>query len=169
MFEKILQEGETVAIHEDGAYCGDGAVAPVKAGQIALTNKRLLVLKLKTGSVGTTIGIIVAIAIIIPVIWNSNMGYIGAALFGSVVGGLCGFIGNIIEQSIRKKKQSTAQLTDADIVHAFQLQELAKVEDGNRGVRKMLVVTTKSGEVCKIDPGKTKEEWREAISKSIQA
>jgi len=163
MFDQILQEGETIVLHESGAHCGDGATAAVKVGQILLTNKRLLVLKKKGGNLGLIIGMIASMTIVMLIIFNANLGYIEAGLLGALFGAAGAVAGMLVENAIRKGKPSKTQHTPADIEFSFALDQITAIEDGKRGIHNMLVIKTNSGDTRKIGFGKNNDQWRAAL------
>jgi hypothetical protein len=142
MFEKILQDGETVELQENCDYCGDGALAMVNTGWAVLTNKRFIICKdqgaIKDGiKAGIKTGLI-------------------AGLFGGVAGAL-----KKAELDENASKRTVS--VEAEEL-SFAVKDIANVESGNRGVRKMLVIKTKNGDICKISV-KDMEKWRSALLK----
>ena len=155
MFEKVLQAGETIEKQEDCTYCGDGAMAAVKNGAVALTNKRLIVCKKKTTVLGVVLGIVFGLAGM--AIYWAVTDRIGGAIGGAIIGLGVG-VGMMIGMLISKGK--TADSAD----YSIERDNIESVEDGSRGVRKMLVIKTKDGNICKIGV-KDKEAWRAAMTK----
>ena len=137
MFEQILQSGEAIELQENCDYCGDGALAMVNTGWAILTNKRFIVCKDKDAI---------------------KQGVKAGALIG-----VFGVLGGILAKDLEKKDSDKAAKVDEAEV-SFERENIESVADGNRGVRKMLVIKTRSGDICKIGV-KDKEAWRASLSK----
>ena len=134
MFEQILQSGEVIELQENCDYCGDGALAMVNTGWAILTNKRFIVCK------------------------DEN-----AIKQGVKTGVLMGIFGGILGKTLAEEgSDKTVKTYKAEL--SFERENIASVEDGSRGVRKMLVIKAKSGEICKISV-KDKEAWRGSLGK----
>jgi len=170
MFEQVLKAEETIALQAEGIYCGGGPTAAIGQGLFALTNKRLIVLKNPMGNLGFIIGLIIMIPAFIVnfrFMTRVGLGYLEAGLLGALIGVVAMLAGHFIAKAIYKKGGGPNK--KAEIVYAISLEEIIKVEDGQRGVQKMVAITTKSGDVCKIGGKIDREAWRAAISKSIAA
>jgi len=159
MFEKILEPGEVIEMQGECAYCGDGAMASVNAGHVVLTDKRLFICKDKASALSIILGIIFAVIIFVCLdIFVGIGGAIGGAISGAVGFGLGFFVANVLTKG-KKKQPDKAE-------YSFERANIESVEDGNRGVQKMLVVKTKSGQICKFNPNEkdSKEKWRAALT-----
>ena len=162
MFEAILQEGETIVMQDVGAYCGDGKTAAIKEGMFVLTNKRLLVLKNKSGggtaSLISTI-VVVGIVIGVPQATGIRLSVIEAA----IMGGIAGAVASLVSSKLFKGKAKPAKVED--VVHAFALEDIKEISNATRGItRDMIGVTTSSG-LCKIKPKDNLDAWRNALNK----
>jgi len=159
MFEKILEPGEIIEMQDDCAYCGDGAMASVNAGHVVLTDKRLFICKDKASALSIILGVI--FAIIIYVSLEILVG-IGGAIGGGISGAVGFGLGYVIAKTLTKGNKKQPDKAE----YSFERASIESVEDGNRGVQKMLVVKTRSGEICKFNPNEkdSKEKWRAALT-----
>jgi len=154
--EDFLQDDETIELQDNCDYCtSDGAMALVNSGVALLTNKRLIVAKrsMKTTML-TTLVVVVPVALVLGFTSPLRLGYIEAALIGALVGGVFGLIVAVLTKGKGKISE------DADI--DFDRENISSVTDGSRGIRKMLVIRTGNGEICKIST-KDKDKWRAAL------
>ena len=150
LFEKVLQDGESVVMQEDGIYCGDGKVAALNPGHIVLTDRRIFVCKSTKSMIGFYIGIGL-MAGGIPF----TRGVIEGAVWGMIAMG----IGLLIEKLITRGKVKLPEKTE----YSCDLNNIESAEDGTRGVRKVITIQSKSGEIFKIDV-KDKVKWKSALA-----
>ena len=158
MNEQILYEGEKVELEEQECqYCGGGATASLKSGDIVLTDRRLIICKNSAGlQNGITTGLIAGCIIILPVFTGGSLGVIPAMLLGGVIGAVVHGVFALISKAKGKSK-------NVKIAQTFERGSIESVGDGSRGLnRNMLTVTMRGGEVCKIGV-KNKEQWRAAL------
>ena len=157
MSKEILQQGEVVELQENGYYCkSGGAMASVNAGTVLLTNKRLVICKSAAAMIAIIPGIVIAAVIAFWLGYNGAIGALEGALIGGVIGGVSAAIGN----AIAKKSKKIPNKMEVSFARA----DINSVEDGSRGIHKMLVVKTKNGETCKIKVT-DKDMWRAALLK----
>ena len=156
MFEKILQTEETIELQEECAYCGKGALASIKMGHAVLTNRRLIICKKKYTPL--MIIITVALFVIIYIGIALTTGLLLGALPGAFLGAGCAVAGTAISKLFSKKPEESPTNTE----FSFNREDITSLEDGNRGVRQMIVIKTKNGDICKISP-KDKAAWRTAL------
>ena len=155
MFENILQSGETIEMQEDCAYCGDGAIAAVKNGHVLLTDKRLIVCEQAGAKFNLVLGLIITFALM--VVYFLLTGKIGGALPAAI----CGAVGFGISAALTPKLSKGKEAT-VSVEYSIEREKIATAENGNRGVRKMLVVKTQNGVICKIGV-QDKEKWQSAL------
>jgi len=164
MSEQILQDGETVILKESCDYCGDGAFAIVKSADVILTNKRFIILKNKVmNQVLYIIPILIAVGVTVGSMPSRKYGYMERALIGAIVGGIIGGLTMMITRFLSKNKPSD-EIKPNEIIASIDRGNIESVEDGYRGVRKMLVVKFKDGALYKLSV-KDKEGWRSALLK----
>lgn len=159
MFEKILQADEKIELQEEGIYCGDGAVASVKQGYVILTNKRFVICKKAVTALVITLTIIIFATIYFGIFVTTGLvsGAIPSAIIAVVSFGLGTAISNFLNKG-KKKALDKAEFS-------FNRNDIKSVEDGKRGIHKMLVIKTKNGDVCKIKV-EDKENWRTSLMKT---
>ena len=159
MFEKVLQNDETIRLHTECVYCGDGAMASVKNGYAILTDKRFIVCKKKATALPIILGIAIFVAVYAGVAFTTGI-FLGA-IPGAGLGALSVVLGSVLSKAFAKGAEKPPETTE----YSIDLGDIASVENGNRGVVKMLVIKTNGGGICKINP-KAKssiEEWRDAL------
>jgi hypothetical protein len=142
MFEQILQYGETIEMQDNCDYFGKGPIPNVQPGLVLLTNKRFIICKDKDA------------------MKKAIKDGAKAALFG-------GFVGGLVEMAITKKgsNEKPKDTKGADKCEfSFPLEDIDTVENGKFGLRKMLVIKTKNGSLCKITV-KDEEKWHSALLK----
>jgi hypothetical protein len=137
MFESFLQENEVIESKWECNYCSDGAMAAILAGHAVLTNQRFFICKDKTPFI--TPGYYIGLALFaFFVIGRAAMGGgTPGALDGAIFGAVCFAIGVAIEKFVFKSKEKGKV---GEIAISAQRNQIESVEDGNRGVAKMLVV-----------------------------
>ena len=113
-------------------------------------------------------GVMLLLLVAGSAVYYRSLDFLPFAL-GALLGGGLYFAGTAVEKMVKTNKQSEQELSQADIVHDFALDQIESVEEGMRGVIKMAAVKTKSGEVCKIGTAKSKDEWRAVISSNISS
>jgi len=165
VFEDILQEGESIVFESQGLFVQDGSSIP-NEGNLAVTNKRLIMAKKNGWLSGSTIGAIVAFAGVLPVI-SGNVSIIEAALIGGAAGLFGSLLGSVAENVIRKVRKTTKRLSEEDITATIFLEDILGLEDGKQGLQKMLLISMKNGEVYKIGGLRNLGEWRNALQKSV--
>ena len=167
MSKQILQDGETIVLQELCDYCKDGAFAIVNTGDVILTDKRFIILKSAAVKISLAVTIPVVIVIgALTVMLPRSMGYMSKALIAAIVGGVVGGLISLITKKSAKNKRDTNTVAASEIVASIDRENIENVEDGNRGVRKMLVINFKDGSLFKIG-AKNKDDWRSELLKKV--
>ena|GEM_PF-3386253 len=156
MFEKILQPHEVVEVQEECVYCGAGAMAAMKNGYAILTDKRFVICKKKYSAlvIALSVAIFAVIYIGIALLTNLILGALPAMLLGAGSFAAATALSKLFSKNTEKAPDSI------DIF--FNREDIVSLEEGSRGVRKMLVLTNRHGTVCKIST-KNKEQWQNAL------
>ena len=141
-------------------YCGDGRMAVVRPGGAVLTDKRFMVLrKSEKATFIFVIPILIILAIVIAFNGTYNFSYVQVALIGAVIGGLAGLISAPISKMLNKNNKAAY-----DTVASFDHANITGIEDGRRGLRKMLVIKFDTDALIKIGVA-NKDDWRKAFSR----
>jgi hypothetical protein len=108
----------------------------------------------------TTLGLIIAI-VLYALEWVI-LGKPGGAIDGAI----CGVIGIGAAAGILKILSKNKEAYKS-VAYTFNRSEIASVEDGTRGINKMIVIKPQNGELCKINPqgNGRKEAWKNALNK----
>jgi hypothetical protein len=161
---QILQDDETIVLQESCAYCKDGTLAAVNEGNVILTDKRFIIAKNAASklSLAVTVSVVIVVAVLLVILPKKRLGYMEMALIGAIAGGVIAGIGAMINKASTKKKTGNDSNPSGEIVVSFERENIASVEDGSRGVRKMLVVNFKDGSLYKVGV-KDRESWRSAL------
>lgn len=134
-------------------------MASVKQGYAILTNRRLVVCKKTVTTLAITLGIILFVVIYLGIFVTT--GLLSGAIPGAIIGGVSFGLGTAMSKVLNKGKEKAAGKAE----FSFDLHEITSVEDGKRGIYRMLVIKIKNGEVCKIEV-KDKENWRTSLLKT---
>ena len=165
MTEQILQDGETIVLQELCDYCKDGTFAVVNTGDVILTNKRFIILKSAALKISLTVTIPIVIVIgALTVMLPKSMGYIPKVLIAAIIGGAIGGLISLIVKKSAKNKRDTNKVSASEIIASIDRENIESVEEGSRGVRKMLVVKFKDGVLYKVGV-KDKDGWRSELLK----